>query len=81
MNPIFIVILLFSILIYEKIYRPIICKKKIRQYINNIDGEIQTIEKLSPRDDIYIIYFTNQEKEKTHIIVEFNLFFKPIWKS
>ncbi len=60
-------ILLFIILliIYEKVWRKHICKKKIYKHIKRREGDILSIEKLSLRDEyknqvyavFYILYY------------------------
>lgn len=72
---VFIIILL----LYEKLYRIMVCKKKIYSYINNLGGQVDSIEKLTSRDEIYSVYYTiNGQSE--HGNVKFNLFYKSEWK-
>ena len=79
MKPIWGVLVLILLLIYEKIWRPMVCKKKIYNHIENIGGQVGNIEKLTPRDEIYSVYYTVNGKSK-HSNVKFNLFYKTTWK-
>jgi len=79
MRPIWIVLILILLLIYEKVWRPIVCKKKICSHIDSIGGQVNKIEKLTPRDEIYSVYYTVNGQSK-HSNVKFNLFYKTTWK-
>lgn len=78
MKVIWTVFILLTLLVYEKLRRPIVCKKKIYAYINNIGGEVSNIEILTPRDEIYSVYYTLNGEIK-HLNVKFNLFYKDTW--
>jgi hypothetical protein len=75
MNAVFIILLFILLLIYEKVWRPVICKKKINYLINNFGGHIQSIKKITPRDEIYSVYYTVNGQAK-HLNIKFNLFYK-----
>ncbi|MDF2870098.1 MAG: hypothetical protein K0R05_1673 [Anaerocolumna sp.] len=73
-------ILLFIILliIYEKVWRKHICKKKIYKHIKRREGDILSIEKLSLRDEVFkIVYTIDGQSENS--IVKFNFFYKETW--
>lgn len=72
----FIFILL--LVIYEKIWRIHICKKKIYNHINEIGGELISIEKLTLRDEFFNVNFSINEKIE-HATVKFNFFYKERW--
>ncbi|MCT4606221.1 MAG: hypothetical protein N4A64_08995 [Marinisporobacter sp.] len=79
MKPIWGVLVPILLLIYEKVWRPIVCKKKIYRHIENIGGQVGNIEKLTSRDEIYSVYYTVNGQSK-HSNVKFNLLYKTIWK-
>jgi hypothetical protein len=79
MKPIWGVLVLILLLIYEKVWRPMICKKKIYSHIENIGGQVSNIEKLTPRDEIYSVYYTANGQSK-HSNVQFNFLYKTTWK-
>jgi septation ring formation regulator EzrA len=72
-------IILVLLLIYEKAWRPMVCKKKIYSHIDKLGGQIDSIEKLTPRDEIYNVYYTVSGCSK-HLNVKFDLFYKTKWK-
>ncbi|ACD22387.1 hypothetical protein FDE76_05465 [Clostridium botulinum] len=73
-----IVFFIILLLLYEKIWRPIICKKNIHMHINNLGGQVDNIERLTQRDEIYNVYYTVNGK-LNNSIVKFNLFYKSKW--
>lgn len=73
------VLLLSILLLYEKLWRPYVCRKKIYAYINEIGGEVDNIEKLTARDEIFSVYYT-VNGESHEIVAKFNLFYKSEWK-
>ncbi|AOR25108.1 hypothetical protein [Clostridium taeniosporum] len=79
MKSVGIVLFIIFLLLYEKVLRPIICKKKIYEHINNLSGQVDNIEKLTARDEIYNVYYT-VNGQANHSIVKFNLFYKTKWK-
>lgn len=79
MKSILVIVAFVFLLVYEKVWRPMICKKKIYQHIEAIGGEVSKIEKLTPRDEIYSIYYI-ENKQINHVCVQFNLFYKSTWK-
>ncbi|WP_129596093.1 hypothetical protein [Anaerophilus nitritogenes] len=79
MKLIWRVLVLILVLIYEKVWRPMVCKKKIYHHIENIGGQVGNIEKLTPRDEVYSVYYIVNGQSK-HSNVKFNLFYKSTWK-
>lgn len=74
-----LVVFIIILLLYEKVWRPIVCKKKIYNHINNLGGQVDNIEKLTAKDEIYNVYYT-VNKQSNHSIVKFNLFYKTKWQ-
>lgn len=72
------IVIIIILLLYEKVWRSIICKKKIHRHINNLGGQISNIERLTQRDEIYNVYYTLNGK-LNNSIVKFNLFYKAEW--
>lgn len=72
------ILFIIILLLYEKVWRPIVCKKKIYRHINNLGGQVDNIEKLTAKDEIYNVYYT-VNKQSNHSIVQFNLFYKTKW--
>lgn len=77
-KPAIIFILLIIILVYEKFRRPIICKRKIYEYIQSLNGQILDIKRLSIREEIYLIDYKIGE-DSHRLTVKYNLFYKGIW--
>lgn len=71
--------ILIIVFVYEKVRRPIVCKRKIYSHINNIGGKINSIEKLTPRDEVYSVYYT-VDGQSRHLTVKFNIFYESIWR-
>lgn len=69
---------LIAFLLYEKIRRPVICKRKIYKYISDIGGKVINIEKISYRDEIFSVYYEIGENSKT-ATVKFNFFYGDSW--
>lgn len=78
MKLIWAVLTLMAILVYEKVRRPVVCKKKIYIHINNLGGQIYNIEKLTPRDEVYSVYYTLNGQSK-HLNVKFNILYQGTW--
>lgn len=78
MKLILAVLIIIISLAYEKLRRPMVCKRKINAYISNLGGEIYYIEDLTPRDEIYCVYYT-LNGDKKQINVKFNIFYKETW--
>ncbi|WP_315078584.1 hypothetical protein [uncultured Clostridium sp.] len=78
MRSLWIVFVIILLLLYEKVWRPIICKKKIYRHINDLGGQIDNIERLTQRDEIYNVYYT-VNGQLNNSIVKFNLFYKAKW--
>ena len=74
-----LVLFIIILLLYEKLWRPIVCKKKIYSHINNLGRQVDNIEKLTAKDEIYNVYYT-MNKQSNHSIVKFNLFYKTKWQ-
>lgn len=73
-----LLILIMLIIIYEKVWRKHICKKKIYKHIKNKGGDLVSIEKLSLRDEIFnIVYTINGKSERA--TVKFNFLYKETW--
>lgn len=72
--------LLFLILflLYEKIRRPVICKKKIYKHITDIGGEVINIERISHRDEIFSVHYKIGSDSKT-ATVKFDFFYSATW--
>ncbi|WP_186429725.1 hypothetical protein [Clostridium sp. BSD9I1] len=70
--------ILIIVFVYEKVRRPIVCKRKIYSHINNIGGKINSIEKLTLRDEVYSVYYT-VDGQSSHLTVKFNIFYESIW--
>lgn len=79
MKPILKIFILIILLLYEKVWRPIVFKKKIYSHISNLGGQVNSIESLTPRDEIYSVYYTVNGQSK-HSNVKFNLFYKTKWE-
>lgn len=75
MKQILTILFLLILLVYEKEYRPKVCHNKIHIYINHLGGTVISINKITPRDEIYSIYYTLDKQEK-HINIKFNFFYK-----
>jgi hypothetical protein len=71
--------LVILVFIYEKIRRPSVCKRKIYNHFNNLGGEVNSVEKLTPRDEVYSVYYT-MDGQSRHITVRFNLFYETTWR-
>lgn len=79
MKKIMMIFILLLTLIYEKAWRPIVCKKKINQYINNLGGIVNMIKEITPRDEIYSVHYT-VNGQSMHSNVKFNIFYKMTWE-
>ncbi|NFG28679.1 hypothetical protein FC777_16570 [Clostridium botulinum] len=79
MRLIWMIFIIILLLLYEKVWRPLICKKKIYSHIENLGGQVDNIERLTQRDEIYNVYYT-ANGEMNNSIVKFNLFYKAKWK-
>lgn len=79
MYKIVVLIFFLLIIIYEKVWRPIICKKKIYKHIHSLNGVIEEIKRLSIREETYLVDYRigNTEYKLT---VKFNLFYKEEWQ-
>lgn len=64
--------------IYEYTLRIHVCKKKIYNHIKNIGGQIISIEKLSPRDEIFSVAY-NLNGKSEYSTVKFSFFYKTKW--
>jgi hypothetical protein len=79
MELVWIILIIAPLLIYEIVFSPKICKKKIYDHINNIGGHVVNIEKLTTREQLYCVYYTlNGKSEKG--IVRFNFLYESTWK-
>ncbi|MDD4563079.1 MAG: hypothetical protein PHW39_08400 [Syntrophomonadaceae bacterium] len=75
-----LILLLILGILYEKIWRPIICKRKIREHIEVLGGEVWSIEKISMREEIYNVkYKINGELKNA--VVKFSLFYGEKWRQ
>lgn len=74
----FILLFLILLFIYEKIIRHFICIRKIQAYIHSLNGQIESIRKLTAREDIYIVYYTTDSLN--HFTVTFNWCFQSTWE-
>ncbi|NFH70897.1 hypothetical protein FDC35_11200 [Clostridium botulinum] len=79
MRLIWMIFIIILLLLYEKVWRPPICRKKICRHIENLGGQVDDIERLTQRDEIYNVYYT-VNGEMNNSIVEFNLFYKAKWR-
>lgn len=78
MKSILSIIFIIILLLYEKVHRKKICKKKIIKHIERLGGELDEIKKLTPRDEIYMVYYT-ADGQKQRSTVEFSLFYDETW--
>ncbi|KMT22464.1 hypothetical protein [Clostridium cylindrosporum] len=73
-----IAVFIIAGILYEVVWRNIVCKKKITNHIDSIGGEVCYIEKISMRDEIYNVCYTVKGKQYK-AAVKFNLFYKTTW--
>ncbi len=74
-----IIIFFLLIILYEKVWRPMICKKKIHKYILSLNGMVDEIKRLSIREETYLVdYRIGDTKYK--LTVKFNLVYKEEWQ-
>ena len=78
MKLILTIIILIILFAYEKIYRNKVCRKKIFNHVSQLGGKINEIKKLTPRDEIYIVYYSVDEELKK-ATVKFTLTYNEIW--
>ena len=75
---ILIIIFVIALVIFEKVVRPPICKKKIIKSIGAKGGTMIDITKLSIREETYKVdYMLNHENESC--VAKFNFFFNITW--
>jgi hypothetical protein len=75
-----VVLLFMFFLVYEKVWRIKVCKRKIYRHVNQLNGKVNKIEKLTARDEIFSVYYTVEGLSR-HSNVRFNFFYKDIWEN
>lgn len=79
MENVWSIILLVSVLIYEFVVSPKICKRKIIRHINSMSAEVIWIERLTRKEFLYSVdYRLDGKVEKA--IVQFNILFHDTWR-
>jgi hypothetical protein len=76
---ILVILLVVGLLLYEIMWRPIACERKIKERIESMGGTVGTIEKLTPRDEIFNVYY-KVNGESMHSVVKFDFFYEEEWK-
>ncbi|MHC1748411.1 MAG: hypothetical protein AB9856_08480 [Cellulosilyticaceae bacterium] len=66
-------------LLYEKVWRTRVCQKKIYEYIERLGGSVDSIERLTPREELYRVNYRRQEN-RTIMVVKFNIFYEMQFK-
>lgn len=79
MEVVWAILIITLFFIYEIVLKTKICKKKIYSHINNRGGHVDSIEKLTVREQLYCVYYTlNGKSEKA--IVQFDFLYESTWK-
>ena len=78
MKFILIVCALLVALLYEKVWRRIKCKEKIIAHISELGGETINIEKVTSRNEIYVVYYIIDGTQKQST-VEFSFIYTESW--
>jgi len=73
-----VIILFLAAIIYEKLIRPLICRKKIIKSIEANGGIITKITKLNSREETYSIEYKLAYKNKTSV-ANLDFFFNITW--
>lgn len=79
MEFIWSIIIIVPLLLYEIVFRPKVCKKKIHEYINNRGGYVDSIEKLTAREQLYCVYYTLDGKSEK-AVVQFDFLYESTWR-
>jgi len=74
----YIFFIVISLVLYEKVWRNRVCRKKIRKYIENSNGEVLNIERVTPRDEIFVVSYKRNEKVEERT-VKFSIFYSEYW--